>query len=90
MTTANGAGLVATGGGTVSTGGGSVAATGGPSLELGNVGLGLNFSTLSSTNSPATGLNLNTVAGTLTSGATSLQQRDRHRPSGVKFERRAV
>ena len=70
VTTSNGTGLLANTGGAINTGGGSVSATGGPSLELGGVALGLNFSSLSSTNSGTFGLYLNATSGAITTATT--------------------
>jgi len=72
VTTSNGVGLQANTGGAINTGGGSVSATGGPSLDLGGVALGLNFSSLSSTNSGTFGLFLNATSGAITTTSTGI------------------
>jgi hypothetical protein len=72
VTTSNGGGLLANTGGSINTSGGSITTTGGPSLDLGGVTLGLNFTSLSSTNSGGVGLNLNATVGAITSGTTTI------------------
>ena len=49
----------------------TVTAMGGPALDLDTVGAALPFQTISSTNSPTTGVALNSVTGSLSAGAAS-------------------
>ncbi|HEY9403901.1 MAG TPA: Ig-like domain-containing protein [Pyrinomonadaceae bacterium] len=72
ITASNGTGMLASGGGAINTGGGSIGATGGPSLDLGGVALGLNFSSLSSTNSGTFGVYLNATSGAITTTSTGI------------------
>ena len=72
ITASNGVGLQANTGGAINTGGGSISATGGPSLDLGGVALGLNFSSLSSTNSGTFGIYLNATSGAITATTTTI------------------
>jgi len=78
ITASNGTGLLANTGGAINTGGGSIGATGGPSLDLGGVALGLNFTSLSSTNSGTFGIYLNATSGAITATTTTITN-----PSGA-------
>jgi uncharacterized repeat protein (TIGR01451 family) len=89
ITTSNGAGLVSTGntGQTnVTTNAGSIAVTGGPAINITKAAspaspITLNFSAVSSTNSPTQGINIDRVSGNLTIGSTTIAN-----PTGVGIQ----
>jgi Bacterial Ig domain/Calx-beta domain len=86
LTTSNGTGMNLAGGGTVNVttaAGSSISTTGvgaqvAPTISATGVALGMNFTTIASTNSGGSGMFLNTVSGALTTGTTNMQN-----PTGI-------
>jgi uncharacterized repeat protein (TIGR01451 family) len=71
-TTSAGSGLVASNSGTVNVSSGTITSTGGPALDVSSTAVGMTFSTVSSTNSGTTGVNLSSVTGTLSITTTTV------------------
>ncbi|MFL6285731.1 MAG: beta strand repeat-containing protein, partial [Pyrinomonadaceae bacterium] len=86
LTTSNGTGMNLAGGGTINVtnaAGSSISTTGigaqvAPAISATGVAVGMNFTTIATTNSGGTGMSLSSVTGSLSTGTTNMQN-----PTGI-------